>query len=267
MGHWVTDAMKLGMQAHLRRAARHLACRARRHPPAAAPRHRRCSRPRACVKVIVDEDLYDHDFVERWTLRLRRAGRARPRVLRSMRLQKMTWVPKEKIVAAARMFANGSSGKRRQWGLAVDMQSAGHSVRCCYRCAVDDHRQPRYPRRHVLHRIPDGCRPAFRRRVGHLRPHQRGNAEKARRLERVPDVPLRPYPGNARHRAWSTARQARVRRASGSRRTNGIACMSCETERWYEAMKKVEFVAACDIVHDADDSGVRRYRPARSNVG
>ena len=29
--------------------------------------------------------------------------------------------------------------------------------------------------------------------------------------------------------------------------SNGIACMSCETERWYEAMKKVEFVAACDI--------------------
>ena len=29
--------------------------------------------------------------------------------------------------------------------------------------------------------------------------------------------------------------------------SNGIACMSCETERWYKAMKKPEFIAACDV--------------------
>ena len=29
--------------------------------------------------------------------------------------------------------------------------------------------------------------------------------------------------------------------------SNGIACMSCETERWYQAMKKPEFIAAVDI--------------------
>lgn len=147
------------------------------------------------IKVIIDEDLYDHDFVDRWTYGFDELAE-RARELSLDEVEKMTWVPKEKIVEAARLFAN-SHPANVVWGLAVDMQSQGTPCAAAIAALWTITGQPRCARRHVLHRRPHGRRPALRGRVGHLRPHRRGDAEEARRLERVPDVSLRPYPGHA----------------------------------------------------------------------
>ena len=161
MGHWVTDAMKLGcklisVEPRVTWLAAHADIHLQLRPGTDT------ALALAMIKVIVDEDLYDHDFVERWTYGFDELAE-RARELSLDEVEKMTWVPKEKIVAAARMFANAHPANV-VWGLAVDMQSQG--TPCAAAIAA------RYPRRHVLHRVPDGCRPAFRRRVGHLRPHQ-----------------------------------------------------------------------------------------------
>ena len=124
---------------------------------------------------------------------------------------------------------------------AVDMQSQG-TVRCRHRRSVDDG-QPRCPRRHATP-PPDGRRPAFRRRWGIydlINEEMQKSASAGK---------------SSRCTATALPRQCRVclRYCAASKvkgiwiqTSNGIACMSCETERWYEAMKKVEFVAACDI--------------------
>ena len=58
----------------------------------------------AMIHVILKEDLYDHEFVEKWVLGL---DEWRP-LLEEMppeRAEKITWVPKDTIIKAARTFA------------------------------------------------------------------------------------------------------------------------------------------------------------------
>jgi anaerobic selenocysteine-containing dehydrogenase len=75
----------------------------------------------AWLKVIVEEDLYDHVFVEKHTtgfpeLRGMLAG------LDLGDLAARTWVPREKIEAAARLYA-GSHPAAIQWGNAIEHTS------------------------------------------------------------------------------------------------------------------------------------------------
>jgi len=74
--------------------------------------------------------LYDAEFVDKWThgfdqLKQRVAEYPLEQVA------KTTWIPKEKILAAARMYAK-SKPAAIQWGLAVDMTKeslpAGHAI-------------------------------------------------------------------------------------------------------------------------------------------
>lgn len=55
------------------------------------------------INVIINEDLYDHDFVENWTIGFedlkRRAEKYTPE-----RTAEITWIPKEKIIELARIY-------------------------------------------------------------------------------------------------------------------------------------------------------------------
>ncbi len=70
------------------------------------------------LNVIISEDLYDHDFVDRWCYgfdELAQTAAAYP----VDKVAEITWVPAEKIVGAARAWAGAENGIV-QWGLAVD---------------------------------------------------------------------------------------------------------------------------------------------------
>ena len=70
------------------------------------------------LNVIISEDLYDHDFVDRWCYgfdELAQTAAAYP----VGKVAEITWVPAEKIVGAARAWAGAENGIV-QWGLAVD---------------------------------------------------------------------------------------------------------------------------------------------------
>ena len=80
----------------------------------------------AMLKTIVDEDLYDHDFVENWTFGFDELVKR----LDSYDLDGLAeacWVSKEKLQAAARAYANAAQAAI-QLGLAVDQQANGVSA-------------------------------------------------------------------------------------------------------------------------------------------
>lgn len=78
------------------------------------------------LHVIINEELYDKDFVENWC-----AGfedlKQRVQEYPPEKVAEITWVPKEKIVEAARFFAR-SKPASITWGLAVDENPNGVQV-------------------------------------------------------------------------------------------------------------------------------------------
>ena len=70
------------------------------------------------MKVIVDEDLYDKEFVEKYTTGFDKFVE-RLQEFPLERVGKITWVPKEKIVEAARIYAT-TKPAALQWGVGVE---------------------------------------------------------------------------------------------------------------------------------------------------
>lgn len=75
------------------------------------------------LNVIINEDLYDHDFVENWCYgfdELKKRVQEYP----PEKVADITWIPKEKIIEAARIIATNKP-TAIQWGLAVDTNPNG----------------------------------------------------------------------------------------------------------------------------------------------
>ncbi len=71
------------------------------------------------LNIIIQEGLYDKDFVDSWTYGFEQLAE-RAAEYSVERVAEITWIPKEKILAAARMFAQ-SKPATIQVGVAVDM--------------------------------------------------------------------------------------------------------------------------------------------------
>jgi len=71
------------------------------------------------LNIIIGEELYDEDFVDKWTYGFEQlAERAAEYPVE--KVAAITWIPEEKIRAAARKFAE-SKPAAIAWGLAIDM--------------------------------------------------------------------------------------------------------------------------------------------------
>jgi anaerobic selenocysteine-containing dehydrogenase len=79
-----------------------------------------CALALAMLKVIIDEKLYDSEFVENyvhgWQPFVKRVNEYPPD-----KVAKITWIPKDKIVQAARLFAT-TKPAAIQWGVAIEQQ-------------------------------------------------------------------------------------------------------------------------------------------------
>ena len=84
----------------------------------------------ALLNVVINEDLYDHEFVEKWCYGFK-ALKERVREYTPEFAEKVSWVPAETIRAAARAYATNSPSTLL-WGLALDTETngvqAGHAV-------------------------------------------------------------------------------------------------------------------------------------------
>ena len=75
------------------------------------------------INIIIQEELYDKDFVENWCYGFEDLAE-RASEFPIDRVAETTWIPKEKILAATRAFANAANGSIC-WGVAVDQMSNG----------------------------------------------------------------------------------------------------------------------------------------------
>lgn len=78
------------------------------------------------LNVIINEDLYDHDFVENWTFGFEELSE-RVQQYSPEKVEELTWVPKEQIIEAARMIATERPSSFA-WGLAVDQNPNGNQI-------------------------------------------------------------------------------------------------------------------------------------------
>ena len=117
-GHWMIDLMKRGMKIMMvdprvtwlsLKAEAHLRLRPGTDAALAL----------GMMNVIINEDLYDHEFVEKWTYGFDELTE-RVQEYPPSKVAEITWVPEEEIKSAARMLASAKPAAM-QWGLAVDM--------------------------------------------------------------------------------------------------------------------------------------------------
>ena len=82
------------------------------------------------LNVIINEDLYDHEFVENWCYGFDELTE-RVQEYPPEKVEEISWVPAETLRAAARAFATAHPSSI-MWGVAVDMQQngqqAGHAI-------------------------------------------------------------------------------------------------------------------------------------------
>jgi anaerobic selenocysteine-containing dehydrogenase len=82
------------------------------------------------LNIVIQEELYNKEFVDQWCygfdLLAERAAQWPPE-----RVEEVAWVPKDKLIGAARAFANNAPGSIL-WGLAIDANTngvqAGHAL-------------------------------------------------------------------------------------------------------------------------------------------
>ena len=116
-GHWIVDCMKMGSKiitvdprrTWLSSKAEHF-CQLRPGTDAALAM--------GMLNVIMNEDIYDHDFVDRWCYGFDEL-KERVAEFTPEKVEEITWVPAEEIIGAARAFANAENAIM-QWGLAID---------------------------------------------------------------------------------------------------------------------------------------------------
>ena len=193
------------------------------------------------LNVIINEDLYDHDFVENWTYGFPElCGRVQEYPVD--KVAEICDVPAEKIVAAVRMFATNGPGAI-QMGLAIDMSRVGipsaHAVSAIYQiCGYVD--------------VPGGMTPV----VTFLLPDQSsGNewvtekAAKARLgIDKYPLLSFGVQLASTEEvlKAIETGIPYKPR-AAWFMQTNILACTSAEPQRVKKAYETLDFVVANEL--------------------
>ncbi|MCC6474479.1 MAG: molybdopterin-dependent oxidoreductase [Burkholderiales bacterium] len=132
-GHWIIDCMRRGSKIiavdprstwTTARAAHHLQIRPGTDGALAM----------GMLNVIINEDLYDHEFVDKWVHGFAQL-RERVQQYPLEKVAAITEAPAEQIAAAARMFAGAKRGAIH-WGVPIDMcadsTAVAHAIICLW---------------------------------------------------------------------------------------------------------------------------------------
>lgn len=88
------------------------------------------------LNVIISEDLYDHDFVEKWCYGFEELSEA-VKPWTPEKVQEVSWVDPEQLVGAARAFATNAPSTAT-WGVALDQSKQSTQAAQCFMaiCAI-----------------------------------------------------------------------------------------------------------------------------------
>jgi thiosulfate reductase/polysulfide reductase chain A len=86
------------------------------------------------LKIIIEEDLYDKEFVEKWTVGFEQLERHLERYSFE-ELARTCWIPEDKILAAAKMYAT-TKPAAITWGLGIDLQGVNAMQAVRARCIL-----------------------------------------------------------------------------------------------------------------------------------
>lgn len=124
-GHWVVDCMKRGSKIisidprntwMSTRAEYHLQIRPGTDGALAL----------GMLNVIINEGLYDKEFVDKWTYGFDRL-KERVQQYPTHKVAEITWIPEHLIIEAARLYAQNSPAAIH-WGVPIDMNPEGTTV-------------------------------------------------------------------------------------------------------------------------------------------
>ena len=79
------------------------------------------------INIIIEEDLYDHEFVENWSYGFDKL-KERAKSFTAERVSRTTWIPEDQLYAAARLMAK-ETPMTLEWGCAID-QSFNSTQTC-----------------------------------------------------------------------------------------------------------------------------------------
>ena len=122
-GHWVIDCMKNGGSEIISVDPQYtwLTTRAKYHLPMRPGTD--AALALGMMNVIINEGLYDKEFVEKWTFGFDKL-KERVQQYPVQKVSEITWVPADLIVKAARLYATAKPAGI-QWGVPVDMNPEG----------------------------------------------------------------------------------------------------------------------------------------------
>ena len=122
-GHWVIDCMKNGGSQIISVDPQYtwLTTRAKYHLPLRPGTD--AALALGMMNVIINEGLYDKEFVEKWTFGFDKL-KERVQQYPVQKVSEITWVPADLIVKAARLYATAKPAGI-QWGVPIDMNPEG----------------------------------------------------------------------------------------------------------------------------------------------
>jgi len=194
------------------------------------------------LNVIIEEKLYDQTFVENWTDGFDQL-RQRVKEYPPDKVAEISWVPKEKIISAARLYAT-SKPAMLQWGVAMEQHKNGVSALLALQdllgitgnIDVPGGNMIPMPKPSPFYNVPadifgveDLSPELLRKRIGINEYPMVEGAHPDVLAETL--VTGKPYPIKM---AWIQS-------------TNPIACMAMEPQKIYRGMKNLDFVAVVDL--------------------
>jgi anaerobic selenocysteine-containing dehydrogenase len=192
------------------------------------------------LNVIIEEGLYDKEFVEKWTFGFDKL-RERAKEYTPEKVEKITWIPKEKIIEAARFYAT-SKPAALQWGVGFEQAKAGVSAILGIQALWGITGNMDVPGGNIInrptpfHEIPE---PLWGRRElsREMKQKRIGGKEYPLVPMAQPDLLVdtmltgKPYPIKM---AWIQS-------------TNPIACMAADPKKTLRALEAMDFVVVADL--------------------